>query len=408
VKTSVVSKSQLHPPPVRALYADPIHRPCCPPIVSRIVVVVRSLSRRLDVVVVRSLIYVPFPPPVLEQVLWLEIATQRSCGASLCAPSVVMSVSKEVAVSYADMQIVLRARSPSFCRCAGGNCGAAVCDCTKAFSIAADCLKQVEGAFFVKLSRSNNSIRRLMCCMAQTNDRVSDDAIYRVLGGTTVIDDLVREREVAKRMVVANCSRELAMSMNKRWFRTKKWEATATQAPAVLNVMSPKVGDLPQVSLRILSASMKSSGPGTVFLALDTESFTWLANAICYQFSEGTLISSRRRKRQRTTDSDSNSSSSSDTDGDQVAEAPCASTDSPPENLSTTSTVSKQAAPPAPVPMPTAPVDVYTSAMTTPFSTTASSSSWDSSPTNAALRPPAPATADKKQLRLADMFQRQR
>ena len=30
------------------------------------------------------------------------------------------------------------------------------------------------------------------------------------------------------------------------------------------------------------------------------------------------------------------------------------------------------------------------------------------SPTNAALRPPAPATADKKQLRLADMFQRQR
>ena len=179
--------------------------------------------------------------------------------------------------------------------------------------------------------------------------------------------------------------------------------------------MSPKVGDLPQVSLRILSASMKSSGPGTVFLALDTESFTWLANAICYQFSEGTLISSRRRKRQRTTESDSNSSSSSDTggdnahtDGEQVAEAPCASTDSPPDNLSTTSTVSKQAAPPAPVPMPTAPVDVYTSAMTTLFSTTASSSSWDSSPTNAALRPPAPATADKKQLRLADMFQRQR
>ena len=355
------------------------------------------------------------PPPVLEQALWLEIATHRSCEASLCAPSVVMSVSKEVAVSYADMQIVLRARSPSFCRCADGNCGAAICDCTKAFSIAADCLKQVEGVFFVKLSRKNNSIRRLMCCMAQTNDRASDDAIYRVLGGTTVIDDLVREREVAKRMVVANCSRELAMTMNKRWFRTKKWEAPATQAPAVLNVMSPKVGDLPQVSLRILSASMSSRGPGTVFLALDTESFTWLANAICYQFSEDTVIGARRRKRQRTTESDSNSSSSSDTggdnghtDGEQVAEAPCASTDSPPENLTTASTVSMQAATPAPVSMPTATVEVCTSAMAIPSATTASASSIDSSHSTAALRPSAPATADKKQLRLADMFQRQR
>lgn len=358
------------------------------------------------------MVYVSTPCPRASS---LETATHRSCGASLCAPLVAMSVSKEVAVSYADMQIVLRARSPSFCRCADGNCGGETCDCTKAFSIAADCLRQVGGVFFVKLSRKNNSIRRLMCCMAQTNDRVSDDAIYRVLGGTTVIDDLVREREVAKRMAVANCSREMAMAMNKRWFRNKKWEAQATQAPEVLVVMSPKVGDLPQVPLRILSASGGPSGPGTVFLALDTESFTWLANAICYQFSEGTVISTRRRKRQRTTESDSNSGSSSGTDGDNgdpdvepVAEAPGASTDSPPENVTTTSPVAMPTATPAPVSMQTATVEGCASEMATPSAAPASASAMDASQSAAALRPAAPAKADKKQMRLADMFQRQR
>ena len=345
----------------------------------------------------------------------LELAAHRSCSASLCAPLVAMSVSKEVAVSYADMQIVLRARSPSFCRCADGNCGGETCDCTKAFSIAADCLKQVGGVFFVKLSRKNNSIRRLMCCMAQTNDRVSDDAIYRVLGGTTVIDDLVREREVAKRMAVANCSREMAMSMHKRWFRNKKWEAQATQAPEVLVVMSPTVGDLPQDPLRILSASGGSCGPGTVFLALDTESFTWLANAICFQFSEGTVIGNRRRKRQRTTESDSNSSSSSDTNGDNgdadvepVVEAPGASTDSPPETVTATSPVSMPTATPAPVSMPTATVEGCASEMATPSAATASALAMNASHSAVAPRPAAPAKVDKKQLRLADMFQRQR
>ena len=344
----------------------------------------------------------------------LEIAAHRSCSASLCAPLVAMSVSKEVAVSYADMQIVLRARSPSFCRCADGNCGGETCDCTKAFSIAADCLKQVGGVFFVKLSRKNNSIRRLMCCMAQTNDRVSDDAIYRVLGGTTVIDDLVREREVAKRMAVANCSREMALSMNKRWFRNKKWEAQATQAPEVLVVMSPTVGDLPPVTLRVLSASGGSCGLGTVFLALDTESFTWLANAIWYQFNEGT-IASRRRKRTRTTDSDSNSSSSSDTTGDNgdadvepVVEAPGASTDSPPETVTATSPVSMPTATPVPVSMPTAPVEGCASEVATPSVAMASALAMDATHSDVAPRPVAPAKVDKKQMRLADMFQFQR
>ena len=321
-------------------------------------------------------------------------------------------MTKPIDVSYTDMQVVLRAQSPAFCRCAGGNCGGAGCDCSKAFSIASDCLDQVGGAFFVKLSRSNNSIRRLVCCLAQSNDRASDDQIFQVLGKTSIIDDLVEERELAVRVAALHCTREKAKTINKRWKRNKKHAGKMANVPRILTIPSPQIGDIQCCNLNVLSASMKSKGPKSVAMELNSESLTWLANAIDWQYNHGDVKSAfvhARCERKRAAGAIGNSDSDSDTStyskesagdddavGDQVAqpqEEPVQPEDVvEPEASAATSSAAEE-------PLKAQPASAATSSAAT------------SSAAEAPVQPKAPAQkaqppAQKAQLKLSDMFRR--
>ncbi len=321
-------------------------------------------------------------------------------------------MTKPIDVSYTDMQVVLQAQSPAFCRCAGGNCGGAGCDCSKAFSIASDCLDQVGGAFFVKLSRSNNSIRRLVCCLAQSNDRASDDQIFQVLGKTSIIDDLVEERELAVRVAALHGTREKAKTINKRGKRNKKHAGKMANVPRVLTIPSPQIGHIPCCNLNVLSASMKSKGPKSVAMELNSESLTWLANAIDWQYNHGDVKSAfvhARCERKRAAGAIGNSDSDSDTStyskesagdddavGDQVAqpqEEPVQPEDVvEPEASAATSLAAEE-------PLKAQPASAATSSAAT------------SSAAEAPVQPEAPARkaqppAQKAQLKLSDMFRR--
>ena len=261
----------------------------------------------------------------------------RSCVLSLLPPRVssrlpgAMAMSKEISVGFADMQVVLKAKCNAFCRCGktdDTSCEGVVCDCTRSFSIPADCLKQVAGNFFVQLSRSNNSIRRLMCCLALSTERENDDTIFKVLGKTTIIDDLVREKQIALRMQAANCSRSKAESFRKRWHRNKKFEGKLAAVPEVVTVMAPSVGDIPSCELKMLSSSFKTKGPKSVVIEINSQSLTWLASAIDWQYRncnvESGYVQAREKKRQR-----------SDVDGEVAnSESDSGSSDSGPSEQS--------------------------------------------------------------------------
>lgn len=230
-------------------------------------------------------------------------------------------MSKAISVGFAEMQIVLKAKCLAFCRCGKGDdtsCEGAVCDCTRAFSIPPECLKQVQGNFFVQLSRSNNSIRRMICCLALSTERTTDDTIFQVLGKTSIIDDLVKEREIALRVQATNCSRAKAESFKKRWHRNKKFAGKLATVPDVITVMAPQVGDVASCELRMLSSSINSKGPKSVVIEINDQSLTWLASAIDWQYRHGNVESGyvqAREKKRRKLDADEESESSSSDSG---------------------------------------------------------------------------------------------
>ena len=228
----------------------------------------------------------------------------------------------DVAISYTH-EVVIRATSSAFCTCAQGCCNGEVCDCTKAFGVAPDCLERVGGAYFIKLSRKRTSIRRLTRCLAQADDAL-DGWEFRVLGRTTIIDDLASEQELALRMAVAKCSREQAVAMNRRWPRTKKYAAKLLAVDKVLTMRPPEVGTVRSCELRVLSRPVKSKGPRAVVLEMNSASFTWLASAIAWQCKYGCVTSSfvqkRNRKRARPSNSHDTDSSDDSAHGDQSSD----------------------------------------------------------------------------------------
>jgi hypothetical protein len=133
------------------------------------------------------------------------------------------------------------------------------------------------------------------------------------------MDDSVFERELAVRMRVAQCTRSRALKMNRRWRGLKKHQLTSASIPEVITVPSPQVGDIPSCELRMLSASMKSKGPPSVLLELTSESLTWLANAIDWQFKKGTFSSSYVSRRKKKRNHESDATASDDGSGDEKA-----------------------------------------------------------------------------------------
>ena len=50
----------------------------------------------------------------------------------------------------------------------------------------------------------------MMCCLVERsqNGRYSDGEVFQVLGKVSVVDDLIKEREIAVKMVAGQCSKE--------------------------------------------------------------------------------------------------------------------------------------------------------------------------------------------------------
>ena len=222
----------------------------------------------------------------------------------------------DLSLSYQSITLVLRAKSNLFCRCEGGNCSGDNCDCSRTFTIPDDCIKEVAGTLYVKLSRKNNSIRRLLCCFAHASEAAPDDEIFGVLGKVTIIDDLVTEREMAVRMHVGQCSRQRAEKMHPKWRKWKKHQQGLAAVPEVLCVTSPQLGDIPSCELKMLSENLKTKGPSSVLVELTSQSLGWLCSAIDWQFRQGTFSSgyviSREKRRKVDTASESGVNEGSD------------------------------------------------------------------------------------------------
>ena len=209
-------------------------------------------------------------------------------------------MAKQVSLTYQRIQLVLRAKSDKFCRCEDGNCGGESCDCSRSFTIPNDCVKQVAGTYYVKLSRKNVSVRRLMCCFAHASDESNEGYLLQVLGKVSVVDDLVAERNIAVAMAACNCSRERAAKLHPRWREWKKHRASLANIPEVLEITSPQIGDVPCCQLKILASNLKSTGHPCVMMEFTDESLGWLANAIDWQFRQGGCTSRYATSKQET------------------------------------------------------------------------------------------------------------
>ena len=209
-------------------------------------------------------------------------------------------MAKQVSLTYQRIQLVLRAKSDQFCRCEDGNCGGESCDCSRSFTIPNDCVKQVAGTYYVKLSRKNVSVRRLMCCFAHASDESNEGYLLQVLGKVSVVDDLVAERNIAVAMAACNCSRERAAKLHPRWREWKKHRASLANIPEVLEITSPQIGDVPCCQLKILASNLKSTGHPCVMMEFTDESLGWLANAIDWQFRQGGCTSRYATSKQET------------------------------------------------------------------------------------------------------------
>ncbi len=231
-------------------------------------------------------------------------STGRTVGKALEGSSMVQALT----LSCQSVTLVLRVAGSSFCKCAGEYCEGEKCSCSKSFTVPNECIKQIGPDYYVELSRKNNSIRALLSCLISTHDDAeADDPPHSgVFGKIAVIDQLAVEQELAIRMLVAECTRQQAERLSKRWRRHNRFAAALLRLPEVIEVASPLVADIPQCQLRMLSERNRAKGPKTVFVQLTSESITWLCNAISQQVQEGCHASShvaaREKRRKLATD----------------------------------------------------------------------------------------------------------
>ena len=194
---------------------------------------------------------------------------------------------KPLHVNFQQMEIVVKVKGEALCKCEGSFCDGVNGGCSRSFKISADALKQIGNDFFVKLSRKDPSIRRMMCCLVERsqNGRYSDGEVFQVLGKVSVVDDLIKEREIAVKMVAGQCTRERAIKMKKRWKQHKRHAGMLLTIPDVVEFKSPEYGDLPGVTLRTLSARTNAQrGTQAIWMAINSESVTRLTNAIDWQY----------------------------------------------------------------------------------------------------------------------------
>ena len=213
---------------------------------------------------------------------------------------------KPLHANFQQMEIVVKVKGEALCKCEGSFCDGVNGGCSRSFKISADALKQIGNDFFVKLNRKDPSIRRMMCCLVERsqNGRYSDGEIVQVLGKVSVVDDLIKEREIAVKMVARQCAMEKAINMKKRWKQNKKHAGTLLTIPNVVEFKSPEYGDLPGVTLRTLSARTNAQrGTQAIWMAINSESVTWLTNAIDWQYHNAAVtrayVSCRNRTKAR-------------------------------------------------------------------------------------------------------------
>ncbi len=183
-------------------------------------------------------------------------------------------IMSHIDVAITDVQVVVRATCPSFCKCDGGSCHGEKCRCVRSCTVAPGFVRMVAGSFFIQLSRRNTSLRRLMCCLAIA-DNTEDNESFAILGNVTVLDDLATEREMATRMLVTGGSRSAVAKLNSRWHRNKKWRNKMAAVPDVIEVTTPAVGTVPQCTVRMLSeARQHKPGFAPACMEITGESLT--------------------------------------------------------------------------------------------------------------------------------------
>ena len=106
------------------------------------------------------------------------------------------------------------------------------------------------------------------------------------------------------KMVARQCTREKAIKMKKKRKQNKKHGGTLLTIPDVVEFKSPEYGDLPGVTLRTLSARTNAQrGTQAIWMAINSESVTWLTNAIDWQYHNAAVtrayVSCRNRTKAR-------------------------------------------------------------------------------------------------------------
>ena len=91
-----------------------------------------------------------------------------------------------------------------------------------------------------------------------------------MLGKVSVVDDLIKDREIALKMVAGQCAREKATNMKKRWKQNKKHAGMLLAISDFVEFKSPEFGDLPGVTLRALSAIWGSRGMQAIWMAINS------------------------------------------------------------------------------------------------------------------------------------------
>ena len=61
-----------------------------------------------------------------------------------------------------------------------------------------------------------------------------------MLGKVSVVDDLIKEREIAVKMAARQCTREKAINMKKKWNQYKKHAGMLLEIPDVVEFKSPE------------------------------------------------------------------------------------------------------------------------------------------------------------------------
>ena len=106
--------------------------------------------------------------------------------------------------------------------------------------------------------------------------------------------------EFSLKMVARQCAREKTTKMKKRWKQNKKHAGMLLTISDFVEFKSPEFGDLPVVTLRALSDIWVSRCMQAIWMAINSESVTWLTNAIDWQYHNAAVTRSYVSCRHRT------------------------------------------------------------------------------------------------------------